>query len=156
MSSPAEDDFVALARKRCLKTLRNGWPDFFVKNLKTKEFLGVEVKRDSNGIRPAQRVMFAALEAYGLKVVIWNPARPKLFTPWRAYDPKKLTVKKKKKTKSVERIVTYVRMRHEDFIRIAQIVKKRGLPHTIASVVAEMISRGLVAEAAAGKEAPRG
>jgi len=40
-------------------------------------------------------------------------------------------------------VVTYVRVKPEEHAQIAQIAEKRGYPHTIASVAAEMISRGL-------------
>ena len=44
------------------------------------------------------------------------------------------------------RVVTYVRVKPEEYKQIVKIVAKRGLPHTIASVSAEMISRGLAEE----------
>jgi hypothetical protein len=40
-------------------------------------------------------------------------------------------------------IVTYIRIPRADRRRIESIAKKRGPPHTIASVAAEMITRGL-------------
>ncbi len=46
-------------------------------------------------------------------------------------------------------VVTYVRVKPEEHALIAQIAEKRGYPHTIASVAAEMISRGLKTEAMA-------
>lgn len=45
------------------------------------------------------------------------------------------------------RVVTYVRVKPEEHALITQIAEKRGYPHTIASVAAEMISRGLKGEA---------
>lgn len=46
-------------------------------------------------------------------------------------------------------VVTYVRVKPEEHARITEIAEKRGYPHTIASVAAEMISRGLKDEASA-------
>jgi hypothetical protein len=40
-------------------------------------------------------------------------------------------------------IVTYMRLKSEAHAQIVQIAKERGWPHSIASVTAEMISRGL-------------
>lgn len=54
---------------------------------------------------------------------------------------------KAKKAKHDARIVIYLRVRPTERARIAKIAEKRGHPHTIASVAAEMISRGLEAEA---------
>lgn len=54
---------------------------------------------------------------------------------------------KAKKPKSDERVVMYVRVRTVEHAKIAKIADKRGYPHTIASVVAEMITRGLQTEA---------
>ncbi len=48
-----------------------------------------------------------------------------------------------KKSKRDDRIVAYIRIKPEEHAQIAEIVKKRGYPHTFASVAAEMISRGL-------------
>jgi hypothetical protein len=54
---------------------------------------------------------------------------------------------KAKKVKRVDdRVVTYVRVRPEVHAQIVQIAEKRGYPHTIASVAAELISRGLKTE----------
>jgi len=59
-----------------------------------------------------------------------------------------------KKAKRVDdRVVTYVRMKSEEHEQIAQIAEKRGYPHTIASVAAEMISRGLKEEISPPAEA---
>lgn len=43
------------------------------------------------------------------------------------------------------RIVAYIRMKPEEHALITKIAKKRGYPHSFASVAAEMISRGLTA-----------
>jgi hypothetical protein len=51
-----------------------------------------------------------------------------------------------KRAKRDDRVVTYVRVKPEEHARIARIAGDRGHPHTIASVAAEMISRGLRAE----------
>ena len=56
--------------------------------------------------------------------------------------------KAKKKAKRDKRVVTYVRVKPEDYALIEEIAKKRGYPHTIASVATEMISRGLASETA--------
>jgi hypothetical protein len=45
--------------------------------------------------------------------------------------------------KSTKAVVMYVRVLPKEHARITKIVRKRGYPHTIASVAAEMISRGL-------------
>lgn len=50
---------------------------------------------------------------------------------------------KAKKPKRDTRRPIYVRVRPEEHTKIVQIAKKRGWPHTIASVATEMISRGL-------------
>jgi predicted DNA-binding protein len=54
-----------------------------------------------------------------------------------------------KKAKRNTDVVTYFRMKSEVRERIAEIAAKRGWPHTIASVTAEMIEQGLAAEAKA-------
>jgi hypothetical protein len=51
-----------------------------------------------------------------------------------------------KKAKRDDRVVTYVRITSGEHARIAKIAEVRGYPHTIASVAAEMISRGLKEE----------
>ena len=54
-----------------------------------------------------------------------------------------------KKARRSNDVVTYFRMKPEVRTRIAEIAAKRGWPHTIASVTAEMIEQGLKAEAKA-------
>lgn len=54
-----------------------------------------------------------------------------------------------KKAKRGSSIVMYVRVRPEEHARVVKLVEQRGYPHTIASVAAEMISRGLASEAPA-------
>jgi hypothetical protein len=58
-----------------------------------------------------------------------------------------LMPKSQRKAKRDARVVTYVRVKPEEHALIAEIAGKRGWPHTIASVTAEMITRGLKAEA---------
>ena len=48
-----------------------------------------------------------------------------------------------KKAKRDDRVVTYVRLKPDVHVRLAKIAEKRGLPHTITSVAAEMITAGL-------------
>lgn len=48
-----------------------------------------------------------------------------------------------KKAKRDDRIVTYIRLSPKHHARVAQIAKKRGYPHTLASVMAELIARSL-------------
>jgi hypothetical protein len=55
---------------------------------------------------------------------------------------------KVKKAAKRDRSVMYVRVTPQDREQIEQIVQKRGYPHTMASVAAEMLSRGLASEAA--------
>jgi hypothetical protein len=50
------------------------------------------------------------------------------------------------KAKRDDRVVTYVRLKPTEHARIVKIADERGLPHTIASVAAEMISKGLLTE----------
>lgn len=85
----AEKAFVLFAAKH-FKLFRNGWPDYFAQDLKTKTFFGIEVKQGANAISSAQQIMFAALDNAGLKTVIWNPNRPQNLTPWGSYkkDPR--------------------------------------------------------------------
>jgi len=66
-----------------------------------------------------------------------------------AYSP--FMQKARKAKQRVPHVVTYVRVTPEEHALIAQIAEKRGYPHTIASVAAEMISRGLKAETVTGK-----
>ena len=47
----------------------------------------------------------------------------------------------------------YIRVKPEEHARIAKIAKQSGYPATLASVAAEMISRGLASKVAASKEA---
>lgn len=54
--------------------------------------------------------------------------------------------KVKKAAKRDSRSVMYVRVAPQERAQIEQIVKERGYPHTMASVAAEMLSRGLAAE----------
>ena len=51
-----------------------------------------------------------------------------------------------KKFKRDNRVVTYIRVRPEEHAQIVKIANRRGHPHTIASVAAEMISKALKME----------
>jgi hypothetical protein len=51
-----------------------------------------------------------------------------------------------KKAKRNDRVVMYIRMAPEIRARIVEIAAERGYPHTIASVTAEMLSKGLASE----------
>lgn len=51
------------------------------------------------------------------------------------------------------RFVMYVRVSGPDHQRIEQLVKERGYPHTLSSVAAEMITRGLDAGGDSAKAA---
>jgi len=51
-----------------------------------------------------------------------------------------------RKNKTDNRIVAYIRMDAKEHAQIAKIAKKRGHPHTFASVAAEMISKALKME----------
>ncbi len=62
-------------------------------------------------------------------------------------------VARAKKAKRDNRIVTYVRVKPEEHALIEEIAKKRGYPHTIASVASEMLSKGLASETAVGEGA---
>jgi hypothetical protein len=75
--------FVLQAEEKGAKVFRAGWPDFLIEQ-DGKATL-VEVKTNSDMIRPNQARMFAALERLGLKVFIWNPARPDRLAHWRRY-----------------------------------------------------------------------
>ena len=49
-------------------------------------------------------------------------------------------------------LVTYVRLTPQARAQISKIVEERGYPHTIASIAAEMITKGLAATAPATSE----
>lgn len=55
---------------------------------------------------------------------------------------------KPKKAKIDSRIVTYIRVKPEEHELVKKIAGERGYPHTIASVTAEMFSKGLASEIA--------
>lgn len=150
MGNAAEKRFVRYAARR-FTLVRHGWPDFFARDLATEEFLCIEVKQGDNKISAAQRLMFAALEASGFKVVVWNPKRPKELTPWQSYKidrqllpkPHAHARKTNRQPNGTKRTVVYVRIRPEVRARIVAIAAERGLPHSGASVASEMVSRGL-------------
>lgn len=99
-ANEAESAFAdrACARGRKTRVLRNGWPDFLI--VEDGKTYAVEVKRDSDEIRDAQRRMFTALEAAGIKVFVWSPSKPSALTPWAKWSPRK-----------AERVTLYPRMR---------------------------------------------
>ncbi len=74
--------FREIALVKGMKLTRHGWPDFLVERL-DGGFMGVEVKSDSDEVRPSQRTTFAVLERVGIPVFIWRPCRPDRLTPWR-------------------------------------------------------------------------
>ena len=49
-----------------------------------------------------------------------------------------------KKAKRDSRVVMYVRVKAEEHEKITKIAEERGYPHTIASVLSEVISQGLL------------
>jgi chorismate mutase len=51
-----------------------------------------------------------------------------------------------KKAKRDDRVVAYVRIPSREHAQVVKIAEARGYPHTIASVLAEMISRSLKEE----------
>jgi len=55
----------------------------------------------------------------------------------------------KPKKRGESSVVVYMRVKPEEHARLMKIVKERGWPHTIASVTAEIFSRGLAAEPSA-------
>ncbi len=76
-----ESAFADRALKKGWAVLRRGWPDFLLmreKSDKSFEFMAVEVKRDSDIMRPDQIVMHAALAALGVRVFIWTPTSRQL------------------------------------------------------------------------------
>lgn len=86
-ANATERKFARALGKRAGKCLRAGWPDFLVE-LDGKTIC-VEVKTGRDVVRPNQAKMFAALERGGLRVYVWNPAKPKVLTPWATYSPGK-------------------------------------------------------------------
>jgi hypothetical protein len=80
----AERKLLEKAATRGGRCFRGGWPDFLLE-LPGKRPVGVEVKRGSDTISDRQAKMFAALERVGLRVMVWNPARPDRLFPWRSY-----------------------------------------------------------------------
>ncbi len=68
--------------------LRNGWPDFLLKNNSGKIY-GVEVKSRSDDLSSRQRAMFAMLTEAGIHVYVWTPATPKTLIPWHKFTKAK-------------------------------------------------------------------
>ena len=85
----ANESEVALARliaqRGKSEIVRHGWPDFLLRRRRDNRLFGVEVKTGCDVIRPSQAACFAALEAGGIPVFVWNPSRPSKFVPWRVY-----------------------------------------------------------------------
>jgi hypothetical protein len=82
----AERLFLRRAQERkSVDVWRNGWPDFLLQDTDTGRFFAVEVKAGGDSVSIAQRRMFAALEASGLSVFVWNPAVSKKLIQWRKY-----------------------------------------------------------------------
>lgn len=85
---PTEAERLFLRRAQERKELdvwRNGWPDFLLQDTDSGRFFAVEVKAGGDSVSIAQRRMFAALEASGLSVFVWNPSVSKRLIPWRTY-----------------------------------------------------------------------
>lgn len=85
----AEVAFARMARARGKTPLRNGWPDFLVRDELSGGTIGVEVKYGPDDIRPSQARMFQALERAGITVMVWDPERPRTLQPWRRYYDEK-------------------------------------------------------------------
>jgi VRR-NUC domain len=82
----SERQFVAIADRKGKAVFRAGWPDFFVVDRETGAAIAVETKSSDDDVRPAQARMFAALERHTtIRVMIWQPSRPAVLTPWRKY-----------------------------------------------------------------------
>jgi len=54
---------------------------------------------------------------------------------------------KAKKSKRIELVTMYIRVKPEERALIAQIAEQRGYPHNKSSVASEMLSKGLATEA---------
>lgn len=59
---------------------RHGWPDFLIEH--EGKIFGVEVKDNTDDMRPGQRRMFAMLERAGIRVFIWHPREPDRLVLW--------------------------------------------------------------------------
>lgn len=83
----AEKAFARTAAERhpTAAVHRHGWPDFLL--VDDGRTFAVEVKKGVDGMRRSQVATFTALEAAGIAVFVWNPARPDRLTPWRSYQP---------------------------------------------------------------------
>lgn len=79
-----EREFSRRAKGKGLSVIRSGWPDFLLVDPVTGKTFAVEVKRPADPVRPNQARMFAALDAGGIPVYVWNPALARL-TPWKDY-----------------------------------------------------------------------
>lgn len=91
----AEEAFlVAVAGKYLGATVtRHGWPDFLVQM--ADRTIGVEVKSGADSVSAAQAMTFKMLEQAGIEVLVWDPVRPDVLTPWR----KRRLPKRKKRRK---------------------------------------------------------
>lgn len=76
--------FAAMADAKGKQIYRGGWPDFLVVDV-SGATLGVSVKEPWDSISKSQVVMFAALEAAGLAIVVWKPNQPNVLRPWRLF-----------------------------------------------------------------------
>lgn len=81
----AERSFADRAHQQGAHVWRGGWPDFLVQL--SGQHVGVEIKRGEDRISASQARMFAALEASGLRVFVWNPRMPTALIPWAVYMP---------------------------------------------------------------------
>jgi hypothetical protein len=75
-----EMEFVRVAKAKGGKLFRSGWPDYLLQ-LRGRT-IGVEVKSNTDTIRPAQVRMFTLLCSVGIKVYIWSPEKPNHLTRW--------------------------------------------------------------------------
>jgi hypothetical protein len=81
----SEAQFVNGAAKKGWKLDRSGWPDFFCET--PQGVLAVEVKQSiKDKLRPSQLLMFALLEALGLRIYVWSPDRPGELRTWQNHQ----------------------------------------------------------------------
>lgn len=81
----SEERFARRAIEKNLGNVRRaGWPDFLIEE-PGGGIYAVEVKTDTDTIRPNQAAMFTALDTNGVRVYVWNPSNPGRLVPWRSY-----------------------------------------------------------------------
>lgn len=80
----AEEQFEKKAAEKGWFVDRAGWPDYLISS-RGKRPKFVEVKSIGDRIRPSQEVMFAALEAAGIRVYVWWELCPNQLIPWRKF-----------------------------------------------------------------------